>query len=214
MRIGIIGSGDVGRVLGYGFTRIGHKVKLGTRNPDQDKIKEWLDKSGASASAGSFNEAAAYGEICVIATAWSGTRNAIALIDAGNLDGKPVIDVTNPLVFAENEPPRLEIGFTTSAGEEIQRLLPGSHVVKAFNIVGNAHMVNPAFAGGPPDMFICGNNDGAKATVTAVIKALGWPVIDLGGIEASRYLEPMAMVWITYFMRTKTFNHAFKLLRK
>jgi 8-hydroxy-5-deazaflavin:NADPH oxidoreductase len=214
MRIGIIGSGDVGRTLGYGFTIIGHKVKLGSRNPEQDKIKEWLEKCGEPGSAGSFDEAAAYGEMSVLATAWSGTKNAIAMINPKNLDGKPVIDVTNPLEFPENSPPRLTIGFSTSAGEEIQRLLPGSYVVKAFNIVGNAHMVNPSFPGGPPDMFICGNDEGAKSKVTAIIKALGWPVIDLGAIEASRYLEPMAMVWIMYFMQTKTYNHAFKLLRK
>jgi predicted dinucleotide-binding enzyme len=118
------------------------------------------------------------------------------------------------LVFPAGAPPRLAVGHTDSAGEQVQRWLPDSHVVKAFNTVGNRHMVKPEFPDGPPDMFICGNDARAKQTVTDLLKAFGWPVIDIGGIEGARYLEPLAMIWILYLLRTKTGDHAFKLLRK
>jgi len=87
-------------------------------------------------------------------------------------------------------------------------------VVKAFNIVGNAHMVKPSFPGGPPDMFICGNDAAAKRTVTQLLTELGWPAVDIGGIEGARLLEPMCILWVLYGTRTNGWNHAFKMLRK
>ncbi len=214
MKIGILGSGDVGQVLGGGFARLGHEVKMGSRNPNQEKIKAWVEKTGHGVSAGTFAEAATFGEIAVLATNWAGTENAIRLSEPRNLAGKVVIDTTNPLDFSSGGAPKLAVGHTTSAGEEVQRWLPDSKVVKAFNTVGNPHMVNPQFPGGPPDMFICGNHLQAKGTVAALLKKFGWSVIDIGGIEGSRYLEPLAMVWILHFFNTKTGNHAFKLLTK
>jgi predicted dinucleotide-binding enzyme len=213
MKIGILGTGDVGQALGSGFVKYGHQVKMGSRNPNQDKVKAWLEKVGKGASAGTFAEASAFGEVAVLATLWAGTENAILLADPENLAGKVVIDVTNPLDFS-GMPPKLAIGHTDSAGEQVQRWLPGSYVVKAFNIIGNAHMVNPQFPGGPPDMFICGNDAKAKQTVTGFLKAFGWSVIDIGGIQGARYLEPLAMIWIPHSINTKLGNHAFKLLRK
>ena len=214
MRIGILGTGDVGQVLGAGFARLGHEVKMGSRNPNQEKVKVWLDKTGQGVSAGTFAEAAAFAEVAVLATHWEGTENVIRLADPRNLAGKVVIDATNPLDFSVGAPPKLAIGHTNSGGEEVQRWLPASHVVKAFNMVGNPHMVNPQFPGGPPDMFICGNHAQAKQTVTDFLKAFGWSVIDLGGIELSRYLEPLAMIWIHYSINTQSGNYVFKLLRK
>jgi predicted dinucleotide-binding enzyme len=111
-------------------------------------------------------------------------------------------------------PPGLAIGHTDSAGETVQRLLPEARVVKAFNIVGNPHMYKPRFEEGRPTMFICGNDDSAKKVVTDILTAFGWESIDIGGIEGSRLLEPLAMLWIVYYFRTNTGNHAFKLLRK
>ena len=214
MKIGILGSGDVGQRLGTGFAGLGHEVKMGTRDPNSDKVKGWISTAGARASAGSFDEAAAFAEIAVLATGWSGTENAIRLADPKNLAGKVVIDVTNPLIFAPNAPPTLALGHTDSGGEQVQRWMPQAHVVKAFNIVGNPHMVNPQFPGGPPDMFICGNDGDAKAAVIEICSAFGWPTIDIGGIESARLLEPLAMLWITIYIRTHSGNHAFKLLRK
>jgi predicted dinucleotide-binding enzyme len=213
MKIGILGSGDVGQALGVGLASLGHEVKMGTRDPGQDKIREWLRRAGAGASAGTFAEAAAFGDLAVLATSWSGTENAIKLAGAKSLAGKVVIDVTNPLDFSGGAP-RLAVGHTDSAGEMVQRWLPKSRVVKTLNHVGNAHMVHPRFPGGPPDMFVCGDDAQAKRAVTDLLKDLGWSVIDIGGLEGARYLEPLAMLWITYGMRTNTWNHAFKLLRK
>jgi predicted dinucleotide-binding enzyme len=213
VKIGVLGSGDVGRVLGAGFAGLGHEVKLGTRDPRKAVVQEWVRAAGTNASAGTFAEAAAFGEVLVLAVAGGAVEDVAGLAGPENCAGKPVIDATNPLDFSQM-PPRLSVGHADSLGERVQRLLPAAHVVKAFNTVGNPHMVRPDFPGGPPDMFICGNDEGAKAGVTDLTKALGWNVIDLGGIEVSRYLEPLAMVWITHFFRTNSGNHAFKLLRK
>lgn len=214
MKIGILGTGDVGQALGIGFAKLGHEVKMGSRDPNQEKVKAWVNKAGAKASAGTFAEAAAFGELAVLCTIWTGAENAIRLAGPDNLASKVVIDTTNPLDFSGGIPPKLAVGHTDSAGEQVQRWLPNSRVVKAFNIVGNAHMFKPEFPGGPPDMFICGNDDQAKATVTDVLKTFGWSVIDIGGIECARYLEPLAMVWIRHFFQANSVNHAFKLLRK
>jgi predicted dinucleotide-binding enzyme len=131
-----------------------------------------------------------------------------------NLAGKVLIDATNPLIFAPNAPPALALGTTDSGGEQVQRWMPKARVVKAFNTVGHAHMFNPQFPGGPPDMFIGGNDAAAKTTVTDILTAFGWSTIDIGGIEAARLLEPMCILWVLYGIRTNSWNHAFKLLRK
>lgn len=214
MKIGIIGSGVVGQTLGSGFVTLGHDVTIGTRKPDDAKLKLWAKEAGAKAAIASVAEAARFAELAVLATAWSGTENAIRLADPKNLAGKVVIDVTNPLVFAGSEPPTLALGWNTSAGEAVQRWLAGSRVVKAFNIAGNAHMFRPNFPDGPPDMFIAGNDATAKQKVTDILHSFGWGAIDIGGIEGARLLEPLAMLWIVYGFRTNTWNHAFKLLKK
>ncbi len=214
MKIGVIGSGNVGQVLASGLIGIGHEVKIGSREPDSDKLKEWKAANGARASTGSFADAAAFGELIVLATLWSGTEHALRLAGKDTFSGKTVIDVTNPLVFSEHGPPSLALGCNDSAGEQVQRWLPEARVVKAFNIVGNAHMVKPDFPCGPPDMFIAGNDDKAKGTVSEILRAFGWEVIDIGGIEGARVLEPLCILWVIYGMRTHTFDHAFKLLRK
>ncbi len=214
MKVGILGSGDVGQALGVGFAALGHDVRMGTREPHSDKVKKWMAKAGARASAGTFADAAAFGEIAVLATLWSGTENAIKVANPKNLAGKIVIDATNPLKFTPTGPPTLALGHTDSAGEQVQRWLPRAQIVKAFNTIGHAHMVKPQFPGGPPDMFICGNDAAAKQTVTEICTAFGWPVIDIGGIEGARLLEQLAMLWITCAIRWGSWNHAFKLLRK
>ncbi|MGB7953661.1 MAG: NAD(P)-binding domain-containing protein [Candidatus Nitrosopolaris sp.] len=216
MKIGILGSGDVGRRLADGFIELGHIVKIGSRNPHQEKITEWMAKHDkAKVSSGTFAEAASFGELDVIATSWAGTVDAIGMADPNNLAGKVVIDVINPLDFSKGMPPRLAIGHTDSAGETVQRMLPDSKVVKTFNIVGNPHFIHPDFPGGPPTMFICGNDEQAKKTVTDnILTKFGWETIDIGGIEGARLLEPLAFLWIMHYFRTGNGNHAFKLLRK
>jgi predicted dinucleotide-binding enzyme len=212
-KIGILGTGDVGGALGVGFASLGHEVKIGSREPASDKVKALLGKIGHGSTAGSFAEAATFGEVVVLATLWSGTESAITLAGPQNLKGKVVIDVTNPLVFTPNAPPALVLGHTNSGGEQVQRWLRGARVVKAFNSVGYAHMFKPSFPGGPPDMFICGNDADAKKLVTEILTGFGWLSIDIGGIEGARVLEPLCILWVGYGLRTGTWNHAFKLLR-
>ncbi len=213
-KVGILGTGDVGRALAIGFAGLGCDVKFGTREPAAPKIKELLGKVGARATAGTFADAAKFGEVAVLATLWSGTEEALKLAGPPSFKGKVVIDATNPLVFKPGALPALALGHTDSGGEQVQRWLPGARVVKAFNTVGNAHMVKPSFPGGPPDMFIAGSDADAKKTVTEILTAFGWSTIDAGPIEAARLLEPLCILWVAYAFSSGGYNHAFKLLRK
>ena len=213
MRVGMLGTGDVGQDLGKAFIATGHEVMMGSRNPNDAKVQAWVADNGGSASSGTFEAAARFGELIVLATLWSGTENALNLAKPDNFKGKVVIDATNPLVFEEGGPPRLALGHTDSGGEQVQRWLPGASVVKCFNIVGHQYMFRPQFEGGPPDMFIAGNNDESKKTVTKILSDFGWPAIDIGGIEGARLLEPLCILWVFYVARTHTWHHAFKLLR-
>lgn len=216
MKVGILGSGEVGRKLADGFIELGHQVKLGSRDPNQSKITDWINKHDKEkASSGTFAETASFGELVVLATLWEGTAEAIRLSNSENLAEKIVIDVTNPLDFSKGMPPSLALGHTDSGGETVQRMLPNSKVVKAFNIVGNPHMVHPDFPGGKPTMFICGNDEASKKIVTDdILSKFGWETIDIGGIEGSRTLEPLALLWILHYFRSGNGNHAFKLLLK
>jgi predicted dinucleotide-binding enzyme len=220
MKIGILGSGEVGQRLGEGFIQLGHTVKIGTRDPNKKEIKGWIGKNDeqqeGKANSGTFAESSSFGEIIVLATSWSGATNALNLADPMNFKGKILIDVTNPLDFSKGVPPQLALGHSDSAGETIQRLIPESKVVKAFNTVGSPHFVHPDFpSGGPPTMFICGNDVESKKFVTDnILGKFGWETVDIGGIDGSRLLEPLAFLWITYYFRTGTGDHAFKLLRK
>ena len=217
MNIGILGSGEVGRKIADGCINLGHHVMIGTRNPEKEELQNWIDnpKYKESAFVGSFAEAASFGELIVLSTLWEGTKNAINLAISSNFNDKIVVDTTNPLEFAKDSPPKLSLGYDKSAGEIIQSLLPNSKVVKAFNIVGNPHMIHPNFPGGPPTMFICSNFKDAKdKIIQELLNPFGWDTIDIGGIEQSRLLEPLAMIWITYYIQTGSGNHAFKLLKK
>ena len=214
MHIGILGSGQVGQALGLGFAELNHEVKIGSRESKGDKLKDWLAKAGKKASTGTFEETARFADIAVLATLWSGTENALKLAGSANLAGKVVMDVTNPLVLEANQPPRLALGHTDSGGEQVQRWLPQSKVVKAFNTVGNAHMVHPSFPGGPPDMFICGDDETAKRVVIGFCTDFGWGAVDVGGIDGARLLEPMCILWVMHGIRSGSWNHAFKLLQK
>jgi 8-hydroxy-5-deazaflavin:NADPH oxidoreductase len=209
VKIGILGSGQVAQALGSGFLSRGYEVMMGTRDPA--KLAEWRNDH-PKARVGSFAEAASFGEIDVLATLGEATVEIVTGVGADRFAGKVVIDATNPLRF-DDKGPHLNIGFDDSQGERVQRALPQALVVKAFNMVGNAYMVDPKFNGGPPTMLVAGNDDGAKKAVVDILTSFGWESADLGGIESSRYLEAMCMAWVLYGMQTQTWHHAFKLLR-
>ncbi len=215
MRVGILGSGEVARSLGNGFATLGHEVKLGTRHPEDPKLAAWLRAHPGKRTVGSFAEAAEFGEILVVAVRGVAVADAVAAAGPARFDGKVVIDVTNPLVMRETGPPTLAVGPAGSAGEALQALLPHGRVVKAFNIVGNPSFFRPAFPGGPPDMFLCGNDPAAKRVVTGLLHDFGWSsVIDIGGIDGSRELEALCVLWVKAGLAIGNFQIAFKLLRK
>ena len=215
MKVGILGSGDVATSLGSGFVALGHEVKLGSRTANNPKIVAWAKNTKGKGSTGTFADAAAFGEVLVLATHGVTTEEAIRLAGPTHFDGKVVIDPTNPLAFTPEGFPKLAIGLTTSQGETNQKAIPKARVVKAFNIVGHEHMFRPKFPGGPPDMFICGNDAAAKTKVGEILHDFGWPsVIDLGGIDSSRELESLCVLWVTAGVRLNNFGIAFRLLRK
>jgi 8-hydroxy-5-deazaflavin:NADPH oxidoreductase len=211
MKIGILGSGDVGQQLGLGFIKLGHEIKIGTR--DIGKLEKWLKNAGRNASVGSFEEAAKFGKVIVFAIKWIGTENAIKLAGKDNFDGKIVIDVTNPLIFEKNIS-KLDSSPGKSAAEKIQKLLDKSRVVKAFNIINAFAMCNPRRKEGDPDLFICGNEEGKKF-VGDIANHWGWKsIIDLGDISKSYLIEALAMIYIEYAMKENNWNIAFKLLKR
>jgi predicted dinucleotide-binding enzyme len=216
MNIGVLGTGDVGKALGTAFVALGHEVRMGSRSAANEKALAWVKETGAKASAGTFADAAAFGEIIVLATLGEANESALEMAGPENFRGKLVIDTTNPLDFSQGVPPTLSVAGNDSAGERVQRLLPEAQVVKAFNTVGHAHMFRPDFPGGPPTMFICGDDGGAKQRVGEMLREFGWEVADIGGIQSSRYLEPMCLVWVIYAFGSSppTWDHAFKMLTK
>lgn len=209
MKVGILGSGDVGKALAKGFKAEGYDVMIATRNTDSEKAETL--KKDLAVEVGNFAETAAFGELIVLATGWSGTEQALQLAEQQNLEGKVVIDVTNPLKFGDNGP-ELVIGHTNSGGEQVQRWLPKSQVVKAFNIVNNADMYKPSFEQGEPTMLIAGNEDSAKRQVLGILEQFGWEAIDIGDITVARELESLCMLWVKYGRKYGTWHHAFKLL--
>lgn len=213
MKVGVLGTGDVGRVLASAFVTLGHEVMMGARDAANAKANAWARETGARASAGAFGDAVRHGEVVVLATLGAATEQIVSGVGPQAFAGRLVLDATNPLDFSGGAPPKLFVGLTDSLGERIQRLIPSAHVVKAFNTVGNALMFRPQLPGGPPDMFICGNDEGAKKRAAEILRDFGWGAADIGGIEGSRHLEPMCLVWVLYGFRNGTWTHAFKLLR-
>lgn len=211
-RVGILGSGDVGQALGRGFARHGWDVMLGTRSPE--KLQEWLDETEGTVSVGSFAEATAHGDVVILATVGDAVEDVIDLAGAETFTGRLVLDATNPLDFSGGAPPHLLFGGTDSLGERIQAALPGAAVVKCFNTVSNAQMVDPDFEEGTPPMMICGNDADAKERTEAILVELGWPgALDVGDIESARYLEAMVPLWVRVGTVLDTWMHAFKAVQ-
>ncbi len=214
MKIGIIGSGIVGRVLANAFIKEGHEVTVGTRNALKEEIVAFK-KENPEALIGNFKETAAFGELIVLATGGAVTEEAIYLAGVENFTGKIIIDATNPI--AKEAPENGVLKFFTAPNdslmERIQRLLPDARLVKAFNSVGNAFMYKPHFPGGTPTMFICGNDEAAKQTVTGILTSFGWETEDMGKVESARAIEPLCILWCLPGLTKNQWTHAFKLLK-
>ncbi len=212
MRIGIIGSGDVAQSLATGLAAAGHSVMIGTRDQKKKSLLSWKKGHKKAVDIGNTTQAAAYGELVILAIAWHAAEDVLTLVRP-ELAGKVVIDVTNPLIFNDDESPSLSVGHITSGGEIVQQSLPDSHVVKTLNFISHAHMAQPHYTQGQPIMFVCGNNDSAKHQVRDLLQDLGWSnMLNIGSIEKSRLLEPLSLLWIEYGATRNTWNHAFAVL--
>jgi predicted dinucleotide-binding enzyme len=212
-RVGVLGTGEVGRRLAAGFASRGHDVMIGSGNPDKPELREWLAGDGAGVQAGTFAQAAGHGEMIVLAVLGEAAEKVIADVGTENFAGKVVIDAMNPLDFSGGFPPKLSISGEDSLGERVQRALPDARVVKAFNTIGNPYFVDPHFSEGSPTMLIAGGDEDAKSTVRDVLADFGWSdVIDIGGIEGSRELEAICIAWVKIGGVRGAWDHGFKLL--
>ncbi|MGO8904377.1 MAG: NADPH-dependent F420 reductase [Solirubrobacteraceae bacterium] len=212
-RVGVLGSGEVGRRLAGGFASRGHRVMIGSRDPAKPELGKWLSGDGVGIEAGTFAEAAGHGELIVLAVLGNAAEEAIADAGASNFGGKVVIDAMNPLDFSGGFPPKLSISGEDSLGERVQRALPDAKVVKAFNTIGNPYFVDPSFSEGQPTMLIAGDDEDAKRTVGDILTDFGWPdPVDIGGIEGSRELEAICIAWVKIGGARGAWDHGFKLL--
>jgi predicted dinucleotide-binding enzyme len=211
MKIGMLGSGNVGQALAKGLVAEGHAVYLATRQPDGAKgTRLKADIPGATVC--DFETAAKEAELAVLCTPWAAAADALKLADAQNsLSGKVLIDPNNAVKQRNGSGVELVLGFDASAGETVQSWLPNARVVKCWNIIGADSFYKPQFSA-TPTMFLCGDDAKAKKRVSDLVQSFGWEPLDAGGIEAARQLEPMAVLWINNAMRTRDRHHAFKML--
>ena len=210
-RFGVLGSGEVGQALAKGLATAGYEVRIGTRSPG--KLAQFSKSTGIEEE--TFQEVAAWAEAVILAVLGTAALKAVEIAGPTNLDGKLVIDTTNPI---SDEPPqdgvlRYFTGPNESLMERLQAAHPRVAFVKAFNSVGSALMVHPILSGGPPTMFYCGNDAAAKAVVARLLEQFGWEGADMGGAIAARALEPLAQLWCIPGLRQGDWMHAFRLLR-
>lgn len=210
MNIAVIGAGHVGGTLGSRLAQAGHMIYFGVRNHEGQHLKDVLALSGRNGMALAVPEATAKASVVILATPWEATRGAV--ISAGKLAGKILIDCTNPIA---PDLAGLTVGTTTSGAEQVAGWAKDARVVKAFNNTGYQNMIDPRYGSEAATMFYCGDDEDAKATVRKLILDVGFDPCDVGPLTASRYLEPMAMVWITLaHVRGLGTNIAFKLMKR
>jgi predicted dinucleotide-binding enzyme len=199
MRIGVLGTGSVGRRIASKLVELDHDVTMGSRSAGSEALQEWLGGAGTSASGGTFSDAAAAGELLFNCTSGKASLDALASARAGNLAGKVLVDVSNPLDFSRGLPPTLSVCNDDSLGEQIQAAFPDAKVVKALNTMNNQVMTEPGRIAGGHNVFVCGNDAGAKAEVSELLQSFGWSsdqVLDLGDIAAARGTEMYLPLWL------------------
>jgi hypothetical protein len=199
MKIAVLGTGTVGRTLAGKLVELGHEVTMGSRTPDNEKAAEWVAQAGAGASQATFADAAAGAELVLNCTGGAVALDVLRSAGAGNLAGKVVLDVSNPLDFSKGMPPTLAICNTDSVGEQLQREFPDARIVKALNTVNQAVMIDPGKVPGAHTLFISGNDAAAKAAVSELIQSFGWPadsILDLGDITGARGQEMYLPLWL------------------
>lgn len=208
MRIGILGTGVVGKTLATKLAKLGNEVRMGSRSAGGEKAKAWVREAGGKSSEGTFADAAAHGEIVFNCTSGMASLEALKAAGAQNLEGKVLVDVANPLDFSKGMPPTLSVCNTDSLAEQIQRAFPTAKVVKTLNTVTTAVMVKPSIITGAHTMFVSGNDQKAKAEVMNILKTgFGWKeVIDLGDITGARAQEMHLALWLRLYTKLQTPN--------
>lgn len=197
MRIGILGTGVVGQTIGTGLVGRGHAVRLGSRTANNPKAREWVAANGERASQGTFADAATFGEMVFNCTSGTVSLEALRAAGSGNLAGKIVVDVANPLDFSHGMPPTLTICNTDSLAEQIQAEFPATKVVKTLNTMSSKVMTDPSSVPGEHDVFVSGNDPDAKAAVRELLQSFGWRnIIDLGDITTARGAEMVLPIWL------------------
>lgn len=215
MRYGVLGTGMVGDTLATKLVELGHEVMMGSRTANNEKAKAWSDRVGARASTGTFAEAAAFGEILLSCTQGETSIQAIGSADPKDLNGKVLVDVSNPLDFSRGMPLRLSISNDDSLGETIQRKFPQLRVVKALNTCNCKVMVEPSRVPGEHDIFLCGNDPAARETVKGMLTDFGWKsIIDLGDLTAARATEQLMPFWMRLFQMSGSADFNLKIVRR
>jgi len=213
MKAAVLGTGAVGNAIGSKLIELGHQVMMGSRTSTNEKAQAFAAKHNGNARAGTFNHAAEFGEIVFNCTAGVGSIEALKQAGEHNLNGKIIVDISNPLDFSNGMPPSLTISNTNSLGEEIQKTFPLAKVVKTLNTLANQIMINPASINeGNHNVFICGNDAEAKLKVKEILKSFGWiesNILDLGDITSARGTEMYLPMWLRIFMSTN--NGAFNI---
>jgi predicted dinucleotide-binding enzyme len=202
VRIGVLGTGAVGRAIATRLGELGHEVTMGSRSAGGEALAEWVAGAGEGAKGADFATAAAEAELLFNCTAGIASLQALEAAGADNLAGKTLIDVAVPLDFSAGFPPSLAVCNDNSLGEQIQAAFPQTRVVKALNTVNSAVMVDPGRIRGDHSIFVCGDDGAAKAQVSALLEAIGWPaesIVDLGGIEAARGTEMYLPLWLRLY---------------
>ena len=211
-KIAILGSGQVGDALAKGFLSFGYPVMRASREPA--KLEKWKQEAQGEASIGTLAEAAAWGEVIVLAVKGTAAEATIEQLGAANLAGKLILDATNPIADAppDNGVLRYFTNANESLMERLQKKAPQAKFVKAFNSVGAMFMVNPPFKP-TPTMFICGNDAGAKQQVTQILEKFGWEAADMGAVEVARPIEALCQLWCAPGFAKNDWAHAFKYLK-
>ena len=215
MRIGVLGTGGVGRTIATKLVELGHEVTMGSRTHDNESAAEWVASADAGAAQGTFADAAGFGELVVNCTSGAGSVEALRAIPREHLSGKTLVDVANPLDFSGGAL-SLFTEIDDSLAEQLQREHPEAHVVKTLNTVNANVMVEPARVPGAHDVFVCGNDDRAKAEVVELLEGFGWPrehVLDLGDLAAARGLEAYLLLWIRLRGLTGTSDFNIRVVR-
>lgn len=215
-KIAVLGTGMVGNTIGTKLIALGYSVMMGSRSANNEKAVVWVNANGGNASAGTFEDAAKFGEIIFNCTKGEVSLEVIKMAGLENFNGKTVIDIANPLDFSKGMPPSLipELSNTNSLGEELQKLIPDANVVKTLNIVNCEVMVDAKKSGGDPTMFLSGNNAEAKEEVKSILNKFNWSdIIDLGDITTARGTEMMLPIWLRTWFATQNGHFAFKIVR-